>query len=80
MSVHVSDVGVKTAVPAWGELRLGTMPAGYRPSANAWAAVYSSPATACLCVRPDGAIMLISRDHAVAVGANIEASLSYVAT
>lgn len=80
MFVHVSDVGVKTAVPAWGELRLGTMPAGYRPSANTWAAVYSSPATACLCVRPDGAIMLISRDHAVAVGANIEASLSYVAT
>ena len=77
--VHMLGVGITSAISPFGQMTMGTIPSGYRPSVSVTAAVYATPATAIVMATPEGDFNLLARDNTVITGWNIDGTLTYLA-
>ena len=78
--VHMLGVGIKSAIDAFGQATMGTIPAGYRPPVAVTAAVYAKPATAIVMATPEGQFNLLARDNRIPTGQNVDGTLTYLAS
>lgn len=78
--VHMLGVGIKSAIGAFRQATMGTIPAGYRPPVAVTAAVYAKPATAIVMATPDGQFNLLARDNRIPTGQNVDGTLTYLAS
>lgn len=61
--VHMLGVGITSAISAFKQMTMGTIPSGYRPSVAVTSAVYAKPATAIVMATPGGDFNLLARDN-----------------